>query len=122
MKNFQVKPLSLLSLLLSLLLLLLQMFTHPTILSMPSEQMKLYVNAQKTIITSSKEQDEIEHAILMLLCTSDGNLTENESAVATLMGNKKRFLDNISDISRAKTVLNTTNNSVQYLAGSVFYC
>jgi len=104
-----------------LLLLLLQMFTHPTILSMPSEQMKLYVNAQKTIITSSKEQDEIEHAILMLLCTSDGNLTENESAVATLMGNKKRFLDNISDISRAKTVLNTTNNSVQYLAGSVFH-
>jgi hypothetical protein len=107
---------------LSLLLLLLQMFTHPTIISMPSEQMKLYVNAQKTIITSSKEQDEIEHAILMLLCTSDGNLTENESAVATLMGNKKRFLDNISDISRAKTVLNTTNNSVQYLAGSVFHC
>lgn len=97
------------------------MFTHLTT-TIPLEQMKLYVNAQKTIITSSKEQDEIEHAILMLLCTSDGNLTENESAVATLMGNKKRFLDNISDISRAKTVLNTTNNSVQYLAGSVFLC
>ena len=69
-------------------------------------QMQQYVEAKRTVMRLSREQNKIEEEILLSLCNSEGNLTENDTAVGILMDNKKKFSDNQSDISRASIVIN----------------
>ena len=66
------------------------------------DEMKKYMESRRKVISLSKEMDDIETDILMLLSNSEGdNLTENDESMQILMDCKKKCSDNMNDISQS---------------------
>ena len=80
-------------------------------------RMKSHMEAMQLVARLEQEQQTIEDDILRKMAESEGSLTEDEEGLANLMDEKKRYSDNLSDISRARLLINQTESQLGLFRG-----
>ena len=81
------------------------------------QRMKALTDAMCLVARLDHEQLTIEEKVLNTMATSEGSLTEDEEGLANLMHEKKRYVDNQSDISRARLLISQTESQLGYFKG-----
>ena len=81
------------------------------------QRMKAHTDAMCLVARLEHEQLTIQEKVLDTMASSEGSLTEDEEGLASLMDEKKRYVDNQSDISQARLLISQTESQFGFFKG-----